>query len=101
MKRSEMIKYLAKIIRSSGTVSSDNPLNEYELAEDVLSAIEEQGMLPPTLTGYVEVEEHENEIIVKLWSWESEHQKLTPSPLTEEEIKELIENDEDLQNEKK
>lgn len=47
MKRSEMINYLAKIIRTSGSVDLYNPLNEHELAEDVLSAIEKQGMLPP------------------------------------------------------
>lgn len=96
MKRSEMLEIIRAVI-SAPRVRFD----ARTIAEDVLSAIEELGMLPPTLTGYAEVEEHENELIVKLWGWESEHQKLTPSPLTEEEIKELIENDEDLQNEKK
>ena len=45
MKRSKMINYLAKIIATSG--ASNPGVDEEALAADVLSACDEQGMLPP------------------------------------------------------
>lgn len=47
MKRSEMLSYLAKIIKTSGSTIGSSHIDYDALAEDVLSAVEEQGMLPP------------------------------------------------------
>jgi hypothetical protein len=71
MKRSEMIK-----IMMDGCWENKAEQDIFFTKNDadrVLTAMENAGMIPPTLTGTVETEETEDGgIVIKLWGWEPE-----------------------------
>lgn len=71
MKRSEMLSYLIKIIGSSGALIGSSHVDEAALAEDVLSAVEEQGMLPPFFHPF-DTSLGEAESYTENYKWEEE-----------------------------
>lgn len=77
MKKSEAIQEITNTIMNA--LGADPDTGEVLLPNDlsylglvVLNKCEEIGMLPPILTGYVEIEEDNDALIIKLWSWEKE-----------------------------
>ena len=113
MKRSEMLKLIANQLSFlNGTFNGVKDVftpAEMASADVILTTMEGAGILPPR----VRVEEVRKAISPEgeegtfvSWTyksvWEDESKqsdKIMPSALTEEEVKELIENDEDLQDE--
>ena len=50
MKRSEIINIIVEAMRNQGIIESEDPFESHEaphLASDILTALEEHGMLPP------------------------------------------------------
>lgn len=69
MKRSEMINKLCEPITLDNIDLHLSP----EEADAILKRIEQLGMLPPNLTGTVQVEEHDGDLVISLWVWEEEN----------------------------
>ena len=76
MKRSEMLCYLSKIIRTSNAAIGSSHIDYEALAEDVLSAVEEQGMLPPFFHPF-DTSLGESQVYVENYKWENEYMKAT------------------------
>lgn len=99
MKRSEMLKKL--YIAADKYFEEGNNLNE-NFIDYILDQSIALGMQPPAQEYYAVTDMSGKSlgILQDIYEWEPED-KVMPSSLSEEEIKELTENDEDLQNEKK
>lgn len=94
MKRSEMVRLLTAYCNLNTFKTVDEFSGDYlmtlEEGESLLSFLEERGMLPPyRAVGVFEAN----------FTWEPE--TLKPTPLTDEELADVIANDEDLRDEKK
>lgn len=76
MKRSEMLDHMYQdIIEALASRASSNETDEKYWRRKVEGLLDMQlgfGMLPPTLTGEVELESHEDGLAIKLWGWEDE-----------------------------
>lgn len=90
MKRSEMIELM--VHRLEGYAEKNPSCSTAELMSYVLRGMEAIGVLPPP----VELLKLDT---VYTRTWEPE--TVEPTPLTDEELADIIANDEDLQNEKK
>lgn len=69
MKRSYALAYIQQTIATSGAVRNDIDVDEFSLAEDILSAIERIGMLPPLLDNIDMYTEDP-------FTWEAEDEKI-------------------------
>lgn len=106
MKRSDMVTYLHNLLNTyPGGTNFDRAQ-----VDEILEGLENMGMLPPKVN--VEHKQRLQDPATKeygdfvSWTyksvWEDESKqsdKIMPSALTEEEVKKLIENDEDLKRE--
>ncbi|NJO65128.1 MAG: hypothetical protein HC836_45580 [Richelia sp. RM2_1_2] len=66
MKRSNMLLKIEEMLVEL------NDVRLSEAAEEILTRIENEGMLPPVVKGKVKVEKFGNQIVVRPWRWEDE-----------------------------
>jgi len=102
MKRSEIIRLIQKEIYS---ITQDDILyDSFSFSRNLLDKLESAGMLPPERPEESYRVNKQGRLVDVSNSWEpedknSKQNKLKPTPLTDEELADVIANDEDLQNE--
>jgi len=103
MKRSEAIKLMVAFEEGAFKRFGYN-LSRAEVMDGILLQLEKAGMLPPERSEESYRVNKQGRLVDISNSWEPEDEtskqnKLKPTPLTDEELADVIANDEDLQNE--
>jgi hypothetical protein len=75
MKRSKIIKIIQQHIKS--ITPEDIVEDSWASADELLTKLEEAGMLPPPLKGQVKVVVDGDGLVIPIWGWEEESKPLS------------------------